>query len=222
MNAIFAGTDSVVVTNAAIPSLNVSVDYLDIVPVELTSFTAVGSEEGVVLNWSTATELNNQGFEIERSTGSQNWQKIGYVPGFGTTTEPRSYSFVDDNITNGTYSYRLKQIDFDGSFAYSDEVVVELDITPREYELFQNYPNPFNPSTNIEFQVPQADQVSLIIYDMLGQEIRTLFNDQVVPGRYTVQWDGMDNSGTLMSSGIYIYRITAGDFIESREMILMK
>jgi hypothetical protein len=200
----------------------VEIDYIDIVPVELTSFTASVSEGSVVLNWATATELNNQGFEIERSTPTHSWEKIGYVPGFGTTTEPRSYTFVDATVITGSYSYRLKQIDYNGTFSYSDVVGVEVDFTPSEYALSQNYPNPFNPSTTIMYQVPKAGNVSMIVYDMLGQEVKTLVNNEVAPGAYQVHWDGLNNSGVSMSSGTYIYRMTAGDFVESKEMILVK
>ena len=197
-------------------------DYLNITPVELTSFTGTVSQDGVLLNWTTATELNNQGFDIERSTSVQTWEKIGYVPGFGTTTESKSYSFLDQNVTTGTYSYRLRQIDFDGTVNYSDEIEVVADFTPSNFELSQNYPNPFNPSTTIEFQVPQASDVNIIIYDMLGQEVKSLFAGQIQAGNYSVEWDGLNNSGSKMSSGSYIYRMTAGEFIDTKEMILLK
>jgi hypothetical protein len=200
----------------------VEVDFVAIVPVELTSFTASVSEGSVVLNWETATELNNQGFEIERSTTVQGWEKIGYVPGFGTTTEPRSYSFVDANVVTGSYSYRLKQIDYDGTYSYSDEVGVEMDFTPNDYTLSQNFPNPFNPTTTIQFQVPEAGEVSIVIYDMLGQVVKELFAENVQAGKYSVDWNGVNNSGLKMSSGSYIYRMTAGNFIETKEMILLK
>jgi len=190
------------------------------IPVELTSFIGTITQDGVLLNWTTATELNNQGFDIERSTSIQSWEKIGYVPGSGTTTEPKSYSYLDQNVTNGSYSYRLKQIDFDGTISYSDEI--EVDFTPDNFELFQNYPNPFNPSTTIQFQVPNASDVTVIVYDMLGQEVRSLFAGQVQAGKYSVEWDGMNNAGSKMSSGSYIYRMTAGDFVEVKEMVLLK
>ena len=226
VNASFSGTGSVVVTLTALTTLLVSVDYIDIVPVELTSFTASVSEGRVVLNWATATELNNQGFEIERASSSampvQGWEKIGYVPGNGTTSEPRTYSFLDPNVQNGNYTYRLKQIDFDGTFAYSDEVAVEVDLTPSEYNLFQNYPNPFNPTTTISFRVPVASDVNITIYDMLGQEVQSLFSENVQAGNYSVEWNGENNAGLKMSSGSYIYRMTVGNFIETKEMILLK
>jgi len=199
--------------------LNIS--YVNI-PVEFTSFTGSVMQDGVLLKWTTATELNNQGFEIERATSVQSWQKIGYVPGFGTTTEPKAYSFLDGNVTSETYTYRLKQIDFDGTAAYSDEIEVVVDLTPDNFELSQNYPNPFNPSTTIQFQVPKASDVNVIVYDMLGQAVKSLFDGQVQAGKYTVEWDGTNNAGSKMSSGSYIYRMTAGEFVEAKEMILLK
>ena len=133
-------------------------DYDNIVPVELTSFTAsvLQNEKAVQLNWTTATETNNSGFEIlrgvypanSRTQNDNEWNTIGFVPGFGTTTEPKSYSFTDENVSTGIYKYRLKQIDFDGTFEYSNEIEVEVDFTPKEFVLYQNYPNPFNPTYN--------------------------------------------------------------------------
>lgn len=198
-----------------------TITYVNI-PVELTSFTGNVIQDGVMLNWSTATELNNQGFEIERSTAQQSWQKIGYVPGFGTTTEPKSYSFLDENVSNGTYTYRLRQIDFDGSANYSPEVMVEVDMTPSDFGLSQNYPNPFNPSTTIQFQVPKASDVSIVVYDMLGKEVKSLFASQVQSGKYSVEWNGTNNAGMKVTSGMYIYRMIAGDFINVKEMVLLK
>ncbi len=198
-----------------------TISYVNI-PVEFTSFTGSVMQDGVLLKWTTATELNNQGFDIERSTGVQTWQKIGYVPGFGTTTEPKAYSFLDGDVTTGTYNYRLKQIDFDGTAAYTEAIEVVVDFTPSNFELSQNYPNPFNPSTTIQFQVPQASDVTVVIYDMLGQAVKSLFAGQIQAGKYTVEWDGTNNAGSKLSSGSYIYRMTAGDFVDTKEMILLK
>jgi hypothetical protein len=221
----FTGSGTAIIPGtytAIFPKCFLVMSYLNAVPVELTSFTGSVMQDGVLLNWTTATELNNQGFEIERATGVQSWQKIGYVPGFGTTTEPKTYSYLDGDVTTGTYNYRLKQIDFDGTTAYSDEIEVVVDFTPSNFELSQNYPNPFNPSTTIQFQVPQASDVTVIVYDMLGQAVKSLFAGQVQAGKYTIEWDGTNNAGSKLSSGSYIYRMTAGEFVESKEMILLK
>jgi hypothetical protein len=201
------------------------------VPVELTSFTAsvLQYEKSVQLNWTTATETNNFGFEILRgiypaNSGTQNdneWNSIGFVPGFGTTTEPKSYSFVDENVTTGNYKYRLKQIDLDGTFEYSNEIEVEVDFTPKEFVLYQNYPNPFNPSTVISYQLPVTSNVTLKVYDILGNEIATLVNEEKQPGIYEVEFNlvsGIRNP----ASGVYFYKLIAGEFTQTRKMILLR
>ena len=187
-------------------------------PVELKSFTAKASSGKVQLDWTTATEINNSGFEIERSYDGKTFFTIGFVKGNGTTTEPRSYSFTDDIQFKATESlfYRLKQVDYNGSVDYSDVVSVVIEM-PIEYALDQNYPNPFNPSTVITYSIPQKSNVSLKIYDILGNEIAALVNEQKEAGSYKVQYDA-----SKLSSGVYIYSIQAGEFLETRKMILMK
>ncbi len=145
--------------------MNFAIAY-NSVPVELTSFNASTNGDGNInLNWSTATETNNQGFEIERKSINNEFEKIGYVTGYGTTTEPKSYSFTDDKISTGKYSYRLRQIDFDGTFEYSNEIEIEVSI-PNEYFLRQNYPNPFNPTTKIKYTISSDGNVTLTVYNM--------------------------------------------------------
>jgi hypothetical protein len=195
-----------------------------VVPVELTSFTASIQSGVVSLNWITATELNNLGFEIERKIVNEenegDWLTIGFTEGNGSTTEPKAYSYTDQvgNIEAAAFKYRLKQIDFDGNFEYSDEVTVEnSEILPAEYFLSQNYPNPFNPSTTIEFTIPQKEFVSLVIYDVLGNEVATLINKEKAPGSYEVLFDAAE-----FGSGVYIYSLKAGSFAQTKKMILMK
>ncbi len=189
-----------------------------IVPVELTSFTATEKDAGVLLNWTTATELNNMGFEIQRKF-SDDWESIGFIEGKGTTSEITEYQFYNGlSEQNGAVKlqYRLKQIDYNGLFSYSN--VVEIELVLRKYFLAQNYPNPFNPSTTINFSVPEENTlVSLKIYNSLGQEVGTLINQIVPAGNHEVQFDA---SG--LSSGIYFYILTAGNFVESKKMTLMK
>jgi len=197
--------------------------YDNIIPIEFTSFTAsvLQNEKTVQLNWTTATETNNSGFEIERLQDSKierlkNWETIGFVPGFGTTTEPKTYSFRDDNITNGTYKYRLKQIDFDGTFEYSNELEVEVDFTPKEFVLYQNYPNPFNPSTTIKYSLPVESNVRINIYNALGEVIEELVSEMQNYGTYEIIWDAKN-----YSSGIYYYsfEVNSADGSQShREM----
>ena len=188
----------------------------DVVPVELTSFTAASTGNAVTLNWSTASEVNNSGFEVERRNSSSGWTSLGFVQGNGTTTEAKQYSFIDNNVSAGNYSYRLKQIDFDGTFEYSNSVEVEVS-TPSVYELAQNYPNPFNPSTSIKFNIPEAGNVKLIVYNLLGQEVNTLVNEFKSAGSYTINFDA-----TNLTSGVYLYKIEANGFVQTRKMMLIK
>ena len=200
------------------PYLVITYEY--VVPVELTSFTATANETDVTLNWSTVTETNNQGFDIERASSSntpgQGWEKIGYVAGFGTTTEPKSYSFTDSKISDGVYTYRLKQIDLDGSFKYSDEVKVEV-TSPLEFALEQNYPNPFNPSTTIKYSISSDGFVKLSVYNLLGEEVTRLVNHEQKAGRYEVTFDA---SG--YASGVYVYRLESQNHLSVKKMLLIK
>jgi hypothetical protein len=198
-----------------------AIEGLDIIPVELSSFTAGVTGNNVNLKWTTATEINNKGFEIQRS--ENNWIIIGFVEGNGTSTESHSYSFNDENVQPGEYQYRLKQIDFDGSFEYlpagqAGSEIVEIKIpTPQTYSLEQNYPNPFNPTTSIEYSIPSSEFVTLRIYDLLGQEVSTLVNENKQAGNYKVEFDASSLSG-----GVYLYKLTAGSFTLSRKLILLK
>jgi len=187
-----------------------------IVPVELTSFTALSNGADVELSWTTATETNNQGFEIERMVTGSTFEQVGYVAGFGTTTEPKAYSFVDSKIVDGTYTYRLKQIDFNGTFSYSDEINVEVAL-PLEYALEQNYPNPFNPSTMIKYSIPEDGFVKLAVYNMLGEEVAMIVSSLQKAGRYEITFNA---SG--LSSGVYVYRIEAANYTASKKLMLMK
>jgi hypothetical protein len=186
------------------------------VPVELTSFTYSLIENNVNLSWTTATEINNLKFEVERSNSDQTFVKIGEVQGAGTSSQVNSYNFTDASVDAGAYTYRLKQIDFDGTFEYSNSVEVVVG-APQSFGLSQNYPNPFNPSTVIEFAIPEASNVKLIIYNMLGQEVATLINRNVEAGTHRVNFDA---SG--LNSGVYIYKLEAADFVQTNKMTLMK
>ncbi len=194
----------------------IEVIYQYLVPVELTSFTANAAKDGVELKWSTATETNNQGFQVEKLNAAGTFEQIGYVAGFGTTTEPKAYSFTDSKLDAGTYTYRLKQIDFDGSFEYSDDVEVEVSI-PAEYALAQNYPNPFNPSTTIKYSLAEDGFVKLAVYNMLGEEIAAIVNTTQKAGRYEVNFNA-----SKLSSGVYVYRIEASKYTASKKLMLLK
>jgi hypothetical protein len=188
------------------------------VPVELISFTADVNDNEVQLQWQTASELNNLGFEIERKFDENEWNIIEFIEGNGTTTEVQNYFFIDDlfGVESIQLCYRLKQIDFDGSYEYSEVVEVEFDAL-KEYLLLQNFPNPFNQSTKIEYQIPELSFVTLKVYDVLGNEIATLVNKEKPAGSYEVEFKGSD-----LPSGVYFYQIQAGNFVETRKMVLMK
>jgi len=193
-----------------------------IVPVELTSFTAEAGNESVILNWLTATELNNLGFEIERATANNNlnWARIGFVEGNGTSTDINSYTFKDDDPLTGTSYYRLKQIDYDGTFRVYDKVQVDFQIV-TVYALEQNYPNPFNPSTTIRYSIPVVGKVKLTLYNLLGSEVAVLVNEQQEAGNHTVQFS-TEVLGANLRSGIYFYTLKSGSFTQTRKMILLK
>jgi hypothetical protein len=186
-------------------------------PVELTSFIASVNQNKVQLNWETATELNNNGFEVQRKLENSDWITISFVQGKGTTTEPTSYSYFDDVsefISNKIY-YRLKQIDYNGNYEFSDEV--EVITLPLDYSLSQNYPNPFNPVTKIKYEVPENTNVTLEVFDVLGRLIKTLVNENKSAGRYEVEFNASE-----LSSGLYFYKISAGGFEQTRKMLLLK
>ena len=188
-----------------------------IVPVELLSFTASAAANVVTLEWSTATELNNHGFEIERSSDKKNWRIMGFREGKGSTSQPQEYSYSDilSEITPSKLYYRLKQIDFNGDFEYSN--IIEIEIAPSAFSLAQNYPNPFNPSTNISYQLPAYGFVSLKVYDVLGNEVATLVNEDQKAGVYSINFNAQ-----LLSSGVYYYQLKSGNNIQTKKMILTK
>ena len=206
----------------------------NIVPVELVSFTSSVKDNIVMLNWITATETNNSGFEIERNTplnplsrgeaeGRGVWEKIGFVYGNGTTTETKIYSFAVNDLSSGVYQYRLKQIDFDGSFEYSNTLDIEI-TAPNEFVLEQNYPNPFNPTATISYTIPDIIStkgrnlsVTLKVYDVLGNEVAVLLDENKPAGNYDVIFDSRN-----LSSGIYFYKLSVEKFEAVKKMILLR
>lgn len=199
--------------------------YLDEpVPVELALFTAQVNNNSVTLNWETSSEINNSGFEIERlqtfgNTQSLNWQLIGFEEGRGTSTGQMKYSFKDNNLFPGDYKYRIKQIDFDGTFKYYQlSETIEI-ILPNRLELSQNYPNPFNPNTFINFNLPEgtSQNVQLKIYDVLGNEVAVLINEVKEAGSYKIEFNAEN-----LSSGIYYYKLTSGGFTDTKKMVVLK
>jgi len=194
-------------------------DMSDIVPVEMRSFTASVKKSSVELLWSTASELNNRGFEVERSVNDHNsFAVVGFVDGKGNSTEINYYSFNDNPHLSGVNQiyYRLKQVDFDGTFSYSDVVSVSYDV-PAEFVLNQNYPNPFNPSTTISYFVPKESFVSIKIYDFLGREVTTLVSEMKSTGSYDLRFDASN-----IPSGTYFYTMTADGYASTKKMVLIK
>jgi len=196
------------------------IHYNAIVPVELISFTAsvlhMSNGNAIELRWITATELNNLGFQIERKFLNTEWEDIGFVNGYGTTTETHFYNFIDGDLNPGLYSYRLKQIDFDGSFEHSDPVEVTI-LPANDYVLMQNYPNPFNPSTKISFSISQSGMTSVKIYDVLGNEAATIVDMELTAGSYDFEFNA---SG--LTSGVYYYTLISGSFVQTKKMLLLK
>ncbi|MGD8306807.1 MAG: T9SS type A sorting domain-containing protein [Ignavibacteria bacterium] len=190
-------------------------------PVELSVFTAkIINETNVALNWKTETEVDNYGFEIQRRTNKDDpthgWIIIGFINGNGNSNSPKTYSFVDKNPPGSMkFIYRLKQIDLNGQYKFSDEV--EIDLVPTKYGIYQNYPNPFNPNTYIKFSLPEDAKVSIRIYSMLGELVNELVNKNYEAGYHKVEFNAIE-----YASGVYIYRIIAGNFVESKKMIILK
>jgi hypothetical protein len=196
-------------------------------PIQLSSFIATPLTGGHVrLDWTTLSETNNYGFEIQRKrNGETEFQTVphSFIPGHGTTIEPHSYSFTDTTAVTGQWWYRLKQIDLDGTIHYGPEVAVDVltgvedNALPKVFAVYQNYPNPFNPSTSFRYDVPGATYVSLKVYNVLGQEVAALVNETKSAGRYSVAWNA-----TGVASGVYWYRLQAGDFTQTRKLILLR
>ena len=191
-----------------------------IIPVELTSFNANVNAGNVVLNWTTATETNNKGFEVQRNSGN-GFETLSFVNGNGTSTQPHTYTYADNNVREGQYTYRLKQVDFDGTSEYSNSVEVSV-VQPKVYSLTQNYPNPFNPTTQINFSLAVDSKVTLKVFDILGQEVATLLNGTITSGAHNVTFDA-----SKLNSGVYLYKIEANgvdgsSFTSVKKMILTK
>ncbi|KUO62452.1 hypothetical protein APF79_08085 [bacterium BRH_c32] len=187
-------------------------------PVELVSFGGIFINNSIQLNWETATEVSNYGFEILRSSESEQWKKIGFIPGHGNSAYPNQYSFIDNNATIGEFSYQLNQIDLDGTSELSEIITIKAGELISSILLNQNYPNPFNPRTQISFAVKEKCNLKLVVYDLLGNEIANLFNGEVLPNKvYKAEFDG-----TNLSSGIYFYQLITPRKIEVKKMLLIK
>jgi len=194
-------------------------------PVSITTFEARATEDRVLLSWTTATETNNYGFEVERAAvrevealqDTREWSTRGFVKGHGNSTSPRHYAFTDEPVSPGFYQYRLKQIDRGGKFEYSDVIAVQCGMVPTAFVLEQNYPNPFNPATVISYTIPTTSHVLLKIFDVSGQLVATPVDRRQEAGIHEVEFDA-----SALSSGIYFYQIRSGRHLAVRKMMLLK
>ncbi|MBI2418665.1 MAG: T9SS type A sorting domain-containing protein, partial [Ignavibacteriales bacterium] len=183
---------------------------------ELTSFFSRVRNNQVMLKWATATEQNSAGFELQRSSGNQNWQKVVFIKAAGNSNSVKEYSYKDANLKSGTYKYRLKMLDNDGTFEVSDNIEAVVGL-PVEYSLSQNYPNPFNPATKIVYTLPTNGFVKLQVYAITGQVVKTLVESSQEAGYYSV-----DFSGDNLSSGIYLYRLSVNNQSIVKKMIYLR
>ena len=186
-------------------------------PVELVSFNASVDKNTINLRWITSTELNNSGFEVERRTANSSYKKIAFVQGKGTTTQSNGYTYSDVVNQTGIYIYRLKQVDLDGTFEYSNEIMVNVIALPGQYALAQNYPNPFNPTTSIEYVIPQVGFVNLSVFNLLGERVAELVNEIMESGNHTIVFDA-----SRLSSGTYIYTLSVNGNVVTKKMTLIK
>jgi type IX secretion system substrate protein/beta-propeller uncharacterized protein DUF5122 len=189
----------------------------DPLPVVLSSFNSTVVKNSVKLDWVTAEEVNNRGFDVERKEGDETWARIGYIEGNGTTNEPKSYSFIDRNLQKGKYRYRLRQIDYNGNFElhnFPNEVSVGA---PSEFSVSQNYPNPSNPSSKIDYQLPRDGRVTIQLYDVAGRIVATILDEIEESGYYTFNFDG-----SRLASGIYFYTLITEGFTQTKKIILIK
>jgi hypothetical protein len=186
-------------------------------PVELSIFTAALSKNEINLFWKTETEVDNYGFEVERRIDDKDWNQITFVSGNGNSNSPKEYSYSDKDLFAGgsIFQYRLKQIDNDGSFEYSN--VVEVEVVPDQYELSQNYPNPFNPSTTIQFSLPIQTQLKINLYNMLGEQVAAIAEGMYESGYHKVTFNASN-----LPSGTYVYRLESSEFVQVKKMVLLK
>ncbi len=187
----------------------------DRIPVELEYFNGFYQDGYILLRWQTVTEVNNYGFEVQRKTrNGGDWSKIGFIYGAGNSTELNSYTFADKIEAQSDYQYRLKQIDYSGSYSLSKVIDISA-VRPSRFELMQNYPNPFNPSTMISYALPEKTNICLTVYNQLGQAVDVLFNGTQEEGYHSIEWNA-----SKLSSGIYFYELKAGDKREIKKLVL--
>jgi len=208
-----------IVLNEGSPSVTAygsifTVNY--VIPVELVSFNALVKGKDILLTWETVSESDNYGFEIERAANLDEWRPIGFITGHGTTTISHQYSFTDRNITVGKYYYRLKQVDFQGSFKYSEVIQVVIN-PPKKFSLGQNFPNPFNPATVIPFDLPEKTNIKLTLYNLLGEKVEV-----IAVGEYNAGYHEVSFKATNLGAGLYFYKLEAADFVAVKKLVILK
>lgn len=195
---------------------DISISNVIALPVELTSFTSLVNKSKVILIWSTATEVNNYGFKIERKELYSNWEEIGFVPGSGNSNSPKNYRFTDQPLGGIDFKYRLRQIDFDGTYEYSNEIEVFLNEI-NKFTLEQNYPNPFNPTTTIRFSLPIESFVTIKVFNLLGEQVSEVIKQSFIKGFHELKFDG-----SHLASGVYFYQFSTGDFNATKKFIVAR
>ena len=196
-------------------------------PVTLSTFTAQAGDGEVTLHWVTESETDNLGFHVYRALSEhEEYQRVTaeLIEGAGSTTGRREYAFTDGRLTNGvTYWYKLEDVAYDGTTKMHGPIsVVPQQVLPAEFGLSQNVPNPFNPQTTIAYQLPEASEVRLTVYNVAGQRIRTLVDETKEAGSYQVVWNGADEAGKSVAGGMYLYELRAGDFVQVQRMVLIR
>lgn len=190
-----------------------------VLPIELATISAQVSKRSVTLTWTTITETNNFGFEVERrkvAKSPSQWSNIGFIKASGTSSTSHTYSYIDKDLQPGKYTYRLKQIDQGGAFKYFESQEVEM-LAPDKFSIEQNFPNPFNPTTTIQYALPIRTRVLIAVYNTLGQKVAELVNEEKDAGYYEVQFDA-----SHLASGAYVYRIQAGNFVQTKKFVLLR
>ncbi|MCH8020798.1 T9SS type A sorting domain-containing protein [candidate division KSB1 bacterium] len=192
-----------------------------VVPVSLAAFDVRLEERRARLTWTTASEDNNLGFDVQHKF-SEDFENLGFVRGNGTTAVPQYYQFLTEKLAPGRHQFWLKQIDLDGSFTLSHELEVKVTI-PGTFELSELFPNPFNPTTTIQYGLPTSEIVTLKISNLLGENVVTLVNNEFFSSGYHVSnWDGRNTNGREIASGIYVYQLQAGGFSITKKMLLIR
>ncbi|MDP3831867.1 MAG: T9SS type A sorting domain-containing protein, partial [Ignavibacteriaceae bacterium] len=195
-----------------------------LIPVELVSFNALQRNDDILLTWVTSTETNNKGFFVDRKNKDESWKQITFLNGKGTIISSQTYSYSDKVKKNGNYSYRLRQVDFDGTEKVLSQTEVSFVNLPKTHSLAQNYPNPFNPSTKISYSVGGNSDafVSLKIFNLLGKELSVIVNEKQSPGSYEIELN-LDKYGlTSLSSGVYFYQLNVNNVIQTKKFVVNK